>query len=272
VRVGIIGCGAIGTTLAKYLEEEPNVEHLLIADRTETCALKLASRLTKAGSTDSVERMIQEVDVVIEAASQAAVVQFGPEVLKAGRDLIILSAGALLDPGLLEAMDQAAAAGNSRYHVPSGALAGMDGLKGALAGQLESVTLITSKPPVSLADVDYIKDELGLDKAALAALDKPLVLFEGPASRAVKKFPKNVNVAATLSLAGLGPKKTMVKVVADPTIERNTHTVIATGDFGRMEVTVANVPSLRNPRTSHLAALSAIAALKNLWGPRRVGT
>lgn len=272
MRVGIIGCGAIGTTLAKYLEDEPNVESLLITDRTETCAIKLASRLTKTRATESLEELVQQVDVVMEAASQAAVVEFGPEVLKAGRDLIILSAGALLDRDLLEAMDQAAAAGNSRYHVPSGALAGLDGLKSAMAGQLESVTLITRKPPASLGDVDYIKDELGLDQKTLAAIKEPQILFEGPASEAVKKFPKNVNVAATLSLAGLGPDLTTVKVVADPTLERNTHTVHVTGDFGEMNVTVANVPSLRNPRTSHLAALSAIATLRGLWGSMRVGT
>ena len=120
--------------------------------------------------------------------------------------------------------------------------------------------------------MEYIKNELDLDQEALAALTEPLILFEGPASQAVKKFPKNVNVAATLSLAGLGPDRTTVKVVADPSIERNTHTIHATGDFGELNVSVANVPSLRNPRTSHLAALSAIATLKNLWGSRRVGT
>lgn len=272
MNVGIIGCGAIGTTLARYMEEEPGIQTIHITDRTETCVMKLASSLTKARASEDFEAMLVEVDLVIEAAGREAVFEYGVRILEAGRDLVILSGGALLDNELHQNLEQAAAKGNSRYHIPSGAVAGLDGIKGAMAGIIGSVRLTTRKPPLSFEGVEYVEKELGLKKADLMAIKEEKIIFEGLAKDAVVAFPANINVAATVALAGLGPDKTLVRIIADPEVSTNRHLVEVIGDFGMLEVRVTNVPSLRNPKTSHLAALSALATVKSLLGRQRVGT
>ncbi|VVB68589.1 putative L-aspartate dehydrogenase [uncultured archaeon] len=155
----------------------------------------------------------------------------------------------------------------SRIYIPSGAISGLDGLKSASIGTIRKVTLTTTKNPKGLEGAPYIRE----NKVDLEALKEPAVIFEGSAAEAVKAFPANVNVAATLCLAAR-EGKVRVKIIADPNINVNRHEIMAEGDFGQIFTRVENVPSPKNPKTSYLAALSAIATLRSIVEPLKIGT
>jgi aspartate dehydrogenase len=157
---------------------------------------------------------------------------------------------------------------NSRVYIPSGAICGIDGLKSASAGRIDSVTLTTRKPPKGLEGAPYLK-ERGIDPARFK---DETVVFDGSAKDAIKGFPQNVNVSAVLSLAGIGAARTRVRIIASPGSERNIHEVEITGDFGKILTRTENVPSRTNPKTSALAILSAIATLGAIADRVRVGT
>lgn len=198
-------------------------------------------------------------DIVIEAASQDAVRTFGKAVLEAGKDLMIMSVGALADSGFLAELLQAAAKRGCRIYVPTGAIAGIDAIR-SVRHLLESVTLTTTKSPKALAGAPFFET----NKVELKDITKSTVIYEGAAADAVKSFPANVNVAAVLSLAGIGVDKTKVRIVADPQATTNQHEILATGGFGEIRITVNNVPSPGNPKTSFLAVLSAIECLRSI--------
>lgn len=211
----------------------------------------------------SLPRLVEQSDLVVEAATQAALVEIAPVVLEAGRDLLVLSVGGLLDHP--EWPDLAARHG-CRIHAPSAAIAGLDGLKGAaVAGHLDSVLMETRKPPLGLAGAP------GAANLDLDGLRGETLIFEGTAREAVRAFPANVNVVAAVSLAGLGPDATRIRVYAVPGLARNRHAVTAVGAFGRLSIEIENVPS-ENPRTGKLSYLSTIAYLRDLGAPLRVGT
>lgn len=176
-----------------------------------------------------------------------------------------LSAGALLDR--MDLVELARERGG-RIIVPSGALLGLDAVRAAAAGSVGSVTMITRKPPAGLAGAPLVVER----NIALDGLAEPLLLFSGPAAEAVRHFPANVNVAAALALAGIGPRRTRVEVWADPTIDRNTHTIRVDSDSARLEMTIANVPTTANPRTGRIVAQSVMAALRRLVDPLVVGS
>jgi len=170
----------------------------------------------------------------------------------------VMSVGALIaDPELPERFRKL----GRRLHTPSGAVAGLDGLRAAaVLGGLKRVTLTTRKPPRGLAGAPYFKQR----KLDPFTLTEAVTVFSGTARRAIQLFPQNVNIAAAVSLAGLGPDRTRVQVVADPQAKRNTHTLTAEGDFGRLTVVIENRPSPENPKTSLLAGLSALALIASL--------
>ena len=151
-------------------------------------------------------------------------------------------------------------------YVPSGAVIGLDGLLAGSEGRIDSVTMVSSKPPGGL------KGAPGVADIDLEAITQPTVVFDGPASEGCLLFPANVNVSAAVSLACIGADRTRIKVIADPTITSNTHRVVAEGQFGRLEVCIENVPSESNPRSSAIAALSVLATLRKLTSPLKVGT
>lgn len=215
-----------------------------------------------------IEDLICSVDLVVESASQSAVSFIVPQALEAGCDVMILSVGALADKELREKLFELARKNNCKLYFPSGAVVGIDGLNSASSAGISSVTLTTRKPPSGLAGAPHIA-ALGID---LGKIEKETLLFEGPASEAVKAFPANVNVAATISLAGIGFEKTMVRVIADPSLSRNVHEIAVEGEFGKFTTRVENRPSPENPKTSYLAALSAISTLKKVLNPVQIGT
>ncbi|MDF2954751.1 MAG: L-aspartate dehydrogenase [Candidatus Alkanophagales archaeon MCA70_species_2] len=271
MRVGIIGCGAIGTEISRAVDEDRRMELVFLVDRHPERVEKLCSMLRKKPkfikfSGEGFEELLPHIDLLVECASQSAVCEFVLPALRAGKDVLILSVGALVDAELLEEVERHAKEKNCRVYIPSGAVVGIDGLKSGGIGKIHSVRLRTRKPPCGFEGNKHVNFE------ELNEASEPKVLFRGSAKEAVRLFPENVNVAASLSLAGIGVEKTEVEVVADPTIDKNIHEVEVRGEFGRFVTLVENVPSPSNPKTSYLAALSAIATLKGIVSNVRVGT
>jgi len=268
MRALIIGCGSIGNVLASAAQEMPEVDRIYITDKSEPRARARAAEYSKAKITryddESILKTINEVDLVIEAASQEAARKFAPMCLARGRDIMVMSVGAFSDDDFRAECFQLARSKGGKLYIPSGAVCGTDGLRSA-AGRITEVRLVTTKGPNSFRDVPYL-DERGID---VSQLTEPTVLFEGPAREAVKQFPRNVNVAATVSLMGMGFERTMVTLICDPGSDVNTHELHAKGEFGELMAKIDNVPSPSNPATSYLAALSAVSALKsiasNVW-------
>lgn len=175
-----------------------------------------------------------------------------------------MSVGGLLE--MEDAIAEAAIAGIALY-CPSGAIAGLDAVAAASVGRIESVMLTSRKPPQGLKGAPYIIEK-GID---LDAIEREQIIFEGNARDAIRGFPKNINVAVTLSLAGIGAEKTMVRIIADPAAARNCHQIEVEGEFGRLLTLTENLPFPFNPRTSYLAALSAISCLRKITSPLKLG-
>lgn len=230
-------------------------------------AESLASRPRVAGSFKEILDA-DDVDLVVEAASQDAVREYALDVVRSGKNLMIMSVGALTDIELYRRLREAAEKRGVQLLIPSGAIAGLDAVKAAGIAGIRSATLTSRKPPSVFKDNPYVKSR-GLD---LSRLEKPVVVYEGPASEACRLFPSSVNVAATLSLASIGPDKVKVRIIADPHAPGNVHEVLIEGDFGKIQCTTFNRPTPENPKTSFLAALSALATLRKLVERTHIGT
>jgi len=272
-KVALVGCGTIGTMIAKAIDagEAGDMKLAWLFDiRSESCESLVKKLHSKPELAKNIGEILADksINLVIEAASQVAVAQYALDVLRSKKDLMIMSVGALGDEKLLESIKKEAERVGKKIYVPSGAILGIDGVKAAKIAGIEGAALTTRKPAKTLAPGAYVQKR-GLD---LTKIKKPTVVFEGPAREAVKAFPESVNVAATLSLAGIGFDKTMVRVVADPSLDRNVHEIHIKGKAGEFVTEARNVPSPDNPRTSYLAALSAIRTLRNLTETIRVGT
>lgn len=271
--VGIVGCGSIGTVLAHAIDEGKAGDSRLVYlyDRAFDKCTKIVNALAdKPRCAKDFQELLDcdEVDLIIEAASQEAVRQYALRALKAGKNLMVMSVGALVDDKLIGEIRRLTKTARRKVYLPSGAIAGLDGIKAAAINRIDEVVLKTRKPPKGLKGASYIEK----NKIDLAAIEKPKIIYEGPAKEACKLFPANVNVAATLSLAGIGPEKTRVQIIVDPTITENIHEIYVKGEFGRLTVRTENVVSPLNPKTSALAVLSAITTLKSITEDVRVGT
>ncbi len=268
LKIGLVGCGAIGSEIAKAIDSgDINAELVAVCDRNTKCADGLIGRLKKKPIRANLEELVNASDIVVEAAAQVAVPAIARATLVKGKQLMIMSVGALTDASLYKEVKSLAATHGSRIYLPSGAISGLDGLKSASIGNIRKVTLTTTKNPAGLEGAPYIRDK-NID---LKALKEPRLIFEGTAAEAAKAFPANLNVAATLCLAAR-EGDVRVRIVADPSIHVNRHEIVAEGDFGQITTRVENVPSPKNPRTSYLAALSAIATLRSIVEPVKIGT
>jgi aspartate dehydrogenase len=252
VKLALIGGGNIG----KFLLQSINIEGLLpdtkivgIYTRNQQSANQLAVEFKTENFTDIASLLQSNADLVIEAATVQVVKEFAPAILKSGKDLVLSSVGALVDPSFYEKLETICRSNGAKIHLPSGAIGGLDILKAAKSvGELYSVSITTRKPPQALPG---------------APLDKVQVMFDGSASEAIELFPKNINVSIILSLAGIGPDQTGVKIISDPAVKKNSHSIEAIGSFGKLTLQVENDPMPNNPKTSYLAALSVLASLKN---------
>jgi aspartate dehydrogenase len=265
LKVGIVGAGTIGRAVARAIDRgEVRAELVGIASRTPEPARALATALACRPPVLSLDDLITRAEIVVEAAGGKALEEIAPKVLERGRHLVALSGGALLNRDDWLALAEARGA---RIFVPSGAIVGLDGVKAACLGSVRSVTIESRKPPAGLAGSPYVVEH----RIDLFALEVETLIFEGSALEACKAFPANVNVSAALSLAGIGPQKTRVKVFCVPGARFNMHDIVVEGDFGSLRTHVENVPTETNPRTGRLAAMSAVALLKGLTSTLYVG-
>jgi aspartate dehydrogenase len=270
-KIGLLGCGAIGTQIALAIDSgkiPAELTHIYDFDKakSESLAKKLGKKPVIVDNPHLVSS--NNVDLVVEAASQDAVKNHALSIIQNRKDLMIMSVGALLDESVFEILFEACQEFKKKIYLPSGAIAGLDAIK-AVKDELESVTLTTTKNPRSLVGAKFFET----NKIDIANIQSPQVIFEGAAKDAVRLFPANINVAALLSLAGLGSQKTRVKIVADPNVDKNIHQIEAKGKFGKITILVENVPNPNNPKTSRLATLSAIECLRQVCSEDiRLGT
>ncbi len=270
-RIGILGCGAIGTEIALAIDSGKVPAQLThIYDFSKIAATELANKLqNKPTITDNVSLLAAApLDLVVEAASQDAVRDNALSILQNRKDLMIMSVGALLDESIFEIILDGCKDFKKQVYLPSGAIIGLDGIRSA-KDEIESAVLVTTKNPKALQGAKFFETStINLD-----SIKKAITIYEGSAQDAVKLFPANINVAAILSLAGIGGKKTMVKIIADPFTNKNIHEIQVEGKFGKFSVKVENVPSQSNPKTSRLAILSAIECLGKICGNNiQIGT
>ncbi len=266
LKIGLLGVGAIGRTIATALDQKQvDAELVALSDQDCARAKQLSSELSNHPPVLPVEEMIDRCELAVEAASQAALPDFVPKALARGRDMLIMSVGGLLGR---EEWFREASAKVCRIYVPSGAIAGLDGIKSASIGRIDSAELTSRKPVKALAGSKYVLDR-GIQ---LDGMKEDTVIFDGSAEDAARAFPATSNVAASLRLAVDPSAMVRVRVVAVPGGSENVHEIRVQGEFGRLSMRVENVPSKTNPRTSQLAAFSAIATLKNLTRSLRVGT
>ena len=249
MRVGLIGLGAIGGGLLRYLRSEDGFDLVGALVRDPHKPRPAASGLPLVTTVEDL--LARRPEVVVEMGGHAALACHGPAVLRAGVDLLIVSVGALAEPAVETAILDAARAGTSQARIASGAIGALDAIAAAAVGGLERVTHTTRKPARTLLTPEEARQ-----------LDGPREIFRGSARQGALLFPESVNVAAAVSLAGLGLDRTEVCVIADPSVQRNQHEVVAEGTFGRLRFEIQNIPTDENPRTGRLVAMSLAHALR----------
>ena len=265
-RVAIAGFGAIGRVVAQYLDRGlAGLRLAAVSARDEARAREAMAGFAHKVPVLPLARLGEEAEIVVECAPAAVLRDIAEPALGLGRTLVVLSCGALLDH--FDLVDLARRAGG-RILVPSGALLGLDAVQAAAKGGVSRVHMITRKPPKGLAGAPYLLAH-GIAIDGLAA---PKQVFAGTAREAAQGFPANVNVAAALALAGIGPDRTTAEIWADPQITRNMHHIEVEADSARFTLAIENVPSAENPRTGRLTALSVVALLEKLASPLRIGT
>lgn len=268
IKIGIIGCGTIGSEIAKSVIEKFDGKATLeaIADMDKSKAREfIKSFSNKEIRLLEIDDLIQEVDLVIEAATAEISYNIAKKSLMAGKDVLIISVGGLVgeDNIFLLAEEK-----NCKIYIPTGAICGIDCVKAAKVAGITSAMIITRKPPKGLSGAPYIiENNIDLD-----SIDKETVIFEGTALQAVTAFPKNINVAATLSYAGIGLKETKVKIITSKQYVTNSHEIIIEGAFGTMTAKTSSIPSPQNPQTSYLAILSIVSMLEQILSNVKIGT
>jgi aspartate dehydrogenase len=266
LTVGIAGLGAIGLHLARALDS--GVEGLRLQAVSARDRAKGAANLAGFRAPPAVvdNAALADCDIVVEAAPASVFEEIAAAAIARGRIFVPSSVGALLPR--MHLVEQAKATG-ARIVVPTGALLGLDAVRAAAEGEVASVTIETRKPPRGLVGAPYLERH-GID--VLAVQDEKKLVFKGNAYDAAQGFPANVNVAAALALAGIGPQRTMIEIWADPHVTRNTHTIRVDAAAARLTMTIENVPSEENPRTGKITPLSILACLRGLTSTLKVGS
>lgn len=271
MKFALFGCGFIGKTIAKAVAEGKIEGSLEIVYDGHPESIKKVREFFRgkkkpkaAGSP--IELTESDAKLIIEAGSIEAAEKIGIEAVKAGKDILIMSVGALLSKKFREKLIKEAKKSSANIYIPSGAIGALDAVQAASVAKLSELKLETIKNPNALADAPYVKK----NKIPLGSLKKRKTIFEGSAGEAIKGFPQNINVGASLSLAGIGEEKTKVKIIADPHAKKNIHIITAKGDFGELYFKIKNAPSPENPKTSYIAALAAIALLKKIASPLKI--
>ena len=268
MRVALLGGGTISRLLLEHAARAgiPGVDLVGVAGRSAgSGSVALARAFGVAHVVGREALLALRPDAVVEAASHDAVREHLVALLEARVGVVVLSAGALADDALRTAAERAAGESGAPLIVPSGGIGGLDALKTACLAGVDEVSIQVAKPPAAWKGIPYV-EALGVD------LQRFQTLYDGPARAGVAHFPQNVNIAAVLSLAGVGMDRTRLKVLCDPALTLNTHTIEVRGKSGHFTVVLENVPSPENPKTSWLACYSALAALRGLGSRVRYGT
>jgi aspartate dehydrogenase len=273
LKVGLIGCGAIGGSIGEAIAKgnagNCSLSGICDIDVERMQALKEKVGIPQIYATEKIMDLLQQdLDLVVEAANQSVVERYAEEVLKAGKNLLVMSVGALRNQNLFSRLETIARTLDIKIFIPSGAICGLDGVSSAAIEDIMSAEITSTKNPKSLEGAPYlIKNNVDLSR-----LQSPSVIYEGTAREAAEEFPKNVNVAAAFSLAGIGVDETRVKIIADPKAIRTMHEIRVIGDFGDLYTRVRNVLHPDNPKTSYLAVLAAIKTLKKITEPIQFGS
>jgi len=269
LKIGIVGCGAIGSSLAKEIVNSLREDACLVAlydiktDKAQALSKKLTtSEKLRAGS---LKDLIKRSELVIEASSAKASWEIASQSLSAGRKIMVMSVGGMV--GHLDELYALSRKNNAMVYFPSGAISGVDALKAANIAGIKKVVLTTRKNPKAFNGVEYVEKHFNL-----AGLKKDKLLFNGSACEAVKCFPQNINVAAVLGLAGIGMRKTLVRIIASPSVNKNIHEIEIESKAAKIFTRTENILHPQNPKTSFLAVLSAIATLKQILQPVKIGT
>ena len=255
MRLGLIGNGAIAKSVTAYCKNNTNKISIVGSIGLDRDIISVGSHpiFTKIDNLFDLSP-----DVIVECAGNNAVEKYANLILSHGIDLVIISVGALANDNLYKELLSSSVKYSSRFFIPSGALAGLDAIESAKVDGLKKVFLRTTKKPKAWFGAPGVKN------INLNSIKSAQTIFNGTARDAARLFPKNANVAAALALSGIGMDETNVELVADPNVKNNFHYLRAEGTFGKLEVKVDAVPSLNNPKTSHLAALSIINQLEKI--------
>lgn len=261
-----MGCGAIGEGVALFIDKELQDKAILwaVCDQDTEKAEILVEKISMVPKICEIDTLIKNVDLVIEAASVAAARYILNKAIILKKDVVILSVGAFIEDSSI--LKKAKARGINIY-VPSGAICGVDGLGALSLGEIKRISLTTSKPPKGLLGADYLKKK----RINLVNLKKEKVIFKGGVKEAIKYFPQNINVAATLLLAS-SFKSVEVCIKADPKVQRNIHRIEIDTEEAKVSIAIENVPSKANPKTSTLAILSAQYLLKKIFSSFKIGS
>jgi aspartate dehydrogenase len=266
LRIAIGGFGAIGKVVAEALDK--GIDGLALAAVSARDVARAEAALAgfaKPVPVRPLKRLWEDADIIVECAPAAHLRDLAEPALAHGRTLVTLSCGALLDN--FDLVELARRHGG-RILVPTGALLALDAVQAAALGGIKSVQMITRKPPGGLEGAPYLVEH----QIRVTGLSAAKLVFSGTAREAARGFPANVNVAAALAMAGLGPDRTMIDIWADPAVDRNIHRIEVEADAARFSFQIENVPSLENPKTGRMTPLSVIALLAKLTAPLAIGT
>lgn len=267
LTLAIAGLGAIGMRAAQAVDrgEVSGIRLVAVSANDKEAAAQKVSGFQNVPDILPIEDLPSVADIIVECTPAAVFESLARPAIEQGRHLLPLSVGVLLrHPELIERARETGA----KITVPTGALIGLDTVRAMAVGEIHEVTLTTTKHPRGLVGAPHLIE----NNIDVMALDEPMLVLKGTAREAAQGFPANVNVAAALALAGIGPEKTMVEVWADPSVERNVQSVTIKSDSGEATMTMNNIPSTENPRTGRIVANSVIATLKRLTDPLTAGS
>lgn len=267
-RIGIVGCGVIGSQLARSISSyfQDRARLMVLCDQNNQKAQALSNELNPHPDVLPIDSIPFHCDLMIEAASSETSRSLVPKALEMGRDVMVMSGDGLID--IYEEVFALARSKNAHLYIPSGAIVGIDGLEAAMTGGVNSVNLTIQNPLEALIDAPYVLEK-GL---RFAEFTGDTIIFEGTARETIQAFPLHGNVVATLSFAGLGPDQTKVKIITGPQITHHIYEIEIEGSFGRIMTRTENIPFPQNPKTSYLSILSACAMLNEILNPVQIGT
>lgn len=266
LKVGLLGAGAIGSRVIAEISGWDHIDTIVACDILAEARDRAAALSDKVSVCQDPSDFPTDCSLIVEAASIATAKQWVPHHLERGIPVLMMSLGALADA---EVLDRIIRAGPDKgiLYIPSGAIGGTDALRAASMAGLRKVVLQTTKPPHGLTGNPYL-EERGID---VESIRTPTLIYKGTARDAILRFPKNVNVAAAVAVSGIGFERTHVRIYCDPHTNSNSHILTAEGDFGTFRSETRNVPAPDNPKTSYLAALSAISAVNRVLGGEWLG-